>query len=620
MQPIEVVEADFEITLDDLLSDEVKYTQSIIELSSLIFEEDINSRLSIIALQMDGEDEFNVPLAKFLVNSIIIRPLVKFGHTENLKPDFFREEINAHTINKKIDWIATELFGKVDPQEINFCIAEVLRELSDLSIRANNRIGNTVNIYSILKAADNNPELMELINLDIPGGMQFFEIEEFIDAKLKRLVEILSTEDSCLKNMILCKSAVNQKQLGQTIMNVSLKPDLLGKVIPEPINTSFLRGMRNVEDYYIDSIGARKALVTNHRQVKDSGYLARKLALLVTNTTLDTESEDCGTKHGINLHIDCHKTFDRIVGRYTMEGGLIEESDYKEALGQDLTIRSPITCRGKNGICRTCYGALSELNKNLHVGILGTLLLSSQLTQLLLSSKHLLQTRSDKIDWPEEMFDAFIVDKDQLVPTGVVDSIQIHRDEIYEDDEELCIRKFTFKVLENGSEVTRVIHLTMPLFLSEEARLVVDDNESEVYDISLNGPSPFYFSMDNNELSKPLRMILDLIDKNEHLGLTDIHDIYSRFISLLNESNITIQSNHIEIVLRELTRNPTDIIHRPNFAEKIFPAYTVLRLPDAIYNSPHLSTSLSFERIKLQLQNPVTFRKVEKGMLDGMFI
>jgi hypothetical protein len=613
------IEVDYEITLEEMMSSIEGFKKSIEELLDIIFT-DIAERTNLIALQMDGQEDFYVPLGKFLVNSIIIKPLVKFKYTSNLHPEFFKEDINAHTITKKIDWVSKELFRKINPQEINFAIAEVLRELSDLSILANNRVGNTVNIYSILKAAENNDELMGLLNLEIPSGLQFHEIEEFIDDNLKHLVEILSKEDTCLRNMILCKSAINQKQLGQTIMNVSLKPDLVGKVISEPINTSFLRGMRHVEDYYIDSIGARKALVTNYKQVKDSGYLARKLALLVTNTTLDKDNEDCGAKHGITLHVDCHKTFERIVGRYTLKGEFVEESDYKTTLNQDITIRTPITCISKKGICRTCYGVLAELNKNLHVGILGTLILSSQLTQQLLSSKHLLQTRSDKIDWPEEMFDALIVDKDQLIPTGVVDSIQIHREDIYEDDEELCIRKFSFKVLDNGSEATRTIHLNIPLFLSEETRMITDETESDVYDISLSGPSPLYYSADNNELSKPLRMILDLIDKNEHLGLTDINDIYNRFITLLNESGIQIQSNHIEIILRELVRDPLDIIHRPDFSKKKFPNYLVMRLPDAIYNSPYLSTALSFERIKGAIQNPLTYKKTEKGMLDIMFI
>jgi hypothetical protein len=363
-------------------------------------------------------------------------------------------------------------------------------------------------------------------------------------------------------------------------------------------------------------------LVTNYKQVKTSGYLARKLALLTVDTLLDWNNEDCGTKHGVEVFIENESTFKRLIGRFTVDGNVVEDSDLDEAIGETVELRSPITCCGANGICRKCYGELAILNRELHVGILGVLILSSQITQMLLSTKHLLQTRSEKIDWPEDIFDIFIIDKDQMIPTGAVDAITISREDICDDEDDTYIRKFSFKFTTDNGTVIKEVESPLPLYLNDHVIKIIAEEDDELqWNINMSGVSPFYYSMENEELSKSLKMILDLIEKNEHLGLGhDINAIMNKFLQLLNESNIIIQSVHVELILRELLRSTTDILEKPNFSGKKFPEYVVLRLSEAILNSPTLSTSLSFQEIKKQIHDYGSFRRHETGMLDGLFV
>ena len=49
------------------------------------------------------------------------------------------------------------------------------------------------------------------------------------------------------------------------------------------------------------------------------------------------------------------------------------------------------------------------------------------------------------------------------------------------------------------------------------------------------------------------------------------------------------------------------------------PSYAVLKLKNAILQSPSITNSLAFERVKAQLTSPDTLRKFEKSAIDSLF-
>ena len=124
-----------------------------------------------------------------------------------------------------------------------------------------------------------------------------------------------------------------------------------------------------------------RAGVAIQRNIND---MTRKLSLLCMNTQLNPNNNDCGSTNYVKLNIDSKKTLNRLNGRYAIIDGneiLIKKSN-KELIGKDILLRSPITCCGHDGkICRKCYGELSKINDNIHVGVLGTQFLTEQQTQ-----------------------------------------------------------------------------------------------------------------------------------------------------------------------------------------------------------------------------------------------
>jgi len=86
-------------------------------------------------------------------------------------------------------------------------------------------------------------------------------------------------------------------------------------VIPVTITDNFLKGLSNLESYFINSKGTRKALTTNNRMTRRSGYLTRKLSLSNIDHYHDDTIEDCGTTHFLIFSVNNKAKLHQIIGR-----------------------------------------------------------------------------------------------------------------------------------------------------------------------------------------------------------------------------------------------------------------------------------------------------------------
>jgi len=168
-------------------------------------------------------------------------------------------------------------------------------------------------------------------------------------------------------------SAAQIRQLAG-MRGLMAKPD--GSIIETPITANFREGL-NVLQYFISTHGARKGLADTALKTANSGYLTRRLVdvaqdLVVTET-------DCGTTQGLAMAplVEGGDVVEglgeRVLGRVLAqsvskpgtqevlieEGTLLDEKLVRqlEAEGIDqLTVRSPITCETRYGVCSRCYG------------------------------------------------------------------------------------------------------------------------------------------------------------------------------------------------------------------------------------------------------------------------
>ena len=262
------------------------------------------------------------------------------------------------------------------------------------------RRGVTLNPFDIPRLAKKDPIFQETLNFQHDENETLVDIEakiqkqrDNLDLSIERL---MLDEGNSIRKLIGAESGINKNQLGEVIGVIGFKPDIRGRVITKPINTSFSKGLQSIDDYYTNAMGARKALITSKTQVRQSGYLNRKIMILTEDVRID-DVDDCGTREYITLEITSPKMLEFYIGRYyvtnaeTGEVSLITE-DSTHLVGKTILLRSPITCRMHNSsqdhVCRTCYGQLSTVNYGMNIGSIANLILTEPMTQKLLSTKH----------------------------------------------------------------------------------------------------------------------------------------------------------------------------------------------------------------------------------------
>jgi DNA-directed RNA polymerase subunit beta' len=184
--------------------------------------------------------------------------------------------------------------------------------------------------------------------------------------------------------------------------------DSLGRLVELPIRSNYRQGLTGFE-YFNSARGGRKGLIDTALKTADAGYLTRRLVDVAQEVLV--REEDCQTKDGLTLKKGDDTlltTFaERLVGRFAAHdvvvdgevfvsaGELISEEVAQKisaAEVEEVTIRSPLACETRYGICRKCYGvdlATDELVEiGAAVGIMAAQSIGEPGTQLTLRTRH----------------------------------------------------------------------------------------------------------------------------------------------------------------------------------------------------------------------------------------
>ena len=189
------------------------------------------------------------------------------------------------------------------------------------------------------------------------------------------------------------------------------KPD--GSIIETPIIANFREGL-DVLQYFISTHGARKGLADTALKTANSGYLTRRLVDVAQDMVVI--EDDCGSKEGIEVRAlieggeVVEQLQDRVLGRILAKpvvnpasgktvlpvGQMIDEVNTHELERNsidEVTVRSPITCQLKQGICARCYGRDlargSLVNMNEAIGVIAAQSIGEPGTQLTMRTFHI---------------------------------------------------------------------------------------------------------------------------------------------------------------------------------------------------------------------------------------
>ena len=198
---------------------------------------------------------------------------------------------------------------------------------------------------------------------------KIIEIWSKVKTKIEELVPKILPQDGSVFQIIDAGAKGSWSQPVQMAGMKGLVVNPSGQTIELPIKSSFKQGF-DILEYFISTHGGRKGLTDTALRTSSAGYLTRRL--VDASHEIIISEEDCKTEQGIILF---KKDSDeigqnfiyKILGRIIMEtienicskGEIIDWEKLDKIIAskiEKLTVRSPLTCESKKGICQKCYG------------------------------------------------------------------------------------------------------------------------------------------------------------------------------------------------------------------------------------------------------------------------
>ena len=335
---------------------------------------------------VDGEERsaiIDATYGRLIFNSKIPQDL---GYVDRSK-DPFSLEINFPTTSKKLKEIVDLTIKYHGFAEA----AAVLDNIKAMGYKYSTKSALSIAVYDMTippekkllldEASKRVDEITELYNWgELSDDERYDQVidvwNKTTDAVTDALIRNLDKYNSL--NMICTSGARGStKQMRQLAGMRGLMFATNGKTIEIPIKSNFREGLTMLE-YFMGAKGSRKSLSDTALRTADSGYLTRRLVDVSQDVIV--REEDCGAKTGIVVSdiisgsAVVEKLFDRLVGRYTVNDVVNEETgelivpantmideDMANAIVDagitQVEVRTILRCMAKRGVCVHCYGA-----------------------------------------------------------------------------------------------------------------------------------------------------------------------------------------------------------------------------------------------------------------------
>jgi len=586
----------------------------------------------------------------YIINLIMWRPILYIGRIqpkhivfeENMTRGVIRDYINKYIIDTQRSILSNT--------KINNLIDDTLAAIKFID-EFSMWIANTIDLESDVALMRKHPEVRDILNstmANIPIG----EVNSKSMELTNRLIGYITAEDSdhCMKDYLLAREGIKPKQYKEYAVNIGPKPDGRQGIFPAIIDGSFINGgLRTISDYFIESSAGRIAQILSKNNVGDSGHFARLLGINNSDTILHKDPNYiCNTRNYETVIIRNITMLNKFKHRYykLSENGVerkIVPEDDKDLIGRVIYLRSPITCASKSrgeGICYRCYGDLAYTNRDINAGKIAAEELSSILTQILLSAKHLLEAAVEEIKWPSKFRDVFDIDINVI---SIIEDLEekydivINHDAITaeneEDDFDFNEYLIDFKIQDKRGKLYDIatsdgskLYITKEFNEIIRTHIVINEDTIIIPTTELADLSLFVVKITNNELSKTLVKLQNIIDLAREIVQYDRNTILQAFIDTVIDGDLTLDAIHCEIIISNQIRSGDDILEFPNWElpglDNLNPKdkdYQILTLKQSLAKHPSLVVTLSFQDVSRQLYNPLSFIKHKTSLMDVFF-
>lgn len=511
---------------------------------------------------------------------------------------------------------------------------------------------NSLSLKDTVDLINQNKQFRDTLHYDFTSESLENVKKKSIELANQQINIIKESPQHGLQHSFRTNEGVNTKQYSEVAVNIGVKPNADGGVFDYVIPRSYMSGgVKDAVSYLIDEYNSRIAQILSKINVATSGHFARLLELNNVDSFLH-ENPDyvCRTANFIKRVIENENIlylYDMRYYRLHPRGQdiLLDADADKHLIGKTLYFKSPITCASKAhgyGICYRCYGELAKINRDINIGKIAAELLSSQLTQKLLSAKHLLEVMIIKMSWPDYFLNFFSInfnvisisdDLEDLNYKLIIIGGNIFSDDMVDEaemDDDFVQYVTTFSVqLPNGELYEISTDNNDEIYLSDEfAELILKtykniDNDTELIfdfkDLVKIESGLFWVRIKNNDLSSILDNAKRIINKGPITSSYNINGIVQDFTNTLIRGGIRLNSIHSELLISNQVRDADDPLSAPDWEIPNVP-YQIFALSSAIMNSPSLTATLQYQRISQILINPLTSKKKAKSHYDWYFM
>lgn len=612
----------------------------------------------------------HLSLPDYWFNLFMWAMILKTNHPILPKHIFWGDELKRKDLKQYVDANVLTLENKININivELNHIIADGFWYYSYIEKFAY-YLANTINNEDDIDLMRACPEFDELIHCSLKG----YPIEDVKNEGMKitnRAIELIKNSrkligyDHGLANSFKASEAINPRQYKEASLNIGTKPNGSGGVYPHLIDKNFKTGgVNDATSYFIESASARTAQIYSKNNVGESGDFARLVGLNNTDTILNPDPDfECLSQHFIKFEIKTRKHLSMIKHRCYRNSprGIDYYIDHNDLsmIGKTVYLHSPMTCSSNSsghGICRKCYGTLYYINRNINIGKIAAEILSSQLTQTLLSAKHLLETKIVSVKWSPEFKDWFDIDINTIKLSESLDEdidlkkwtmvidpedvqlVNEEEDAISYDDEgnEILsdiddsgvyneyITGFILKS-PDGDDIYCTSEDQTEMYISNELNQIIRKKASNTdgkVNIPLNNlvnSVLFYIKINNNEISKTMNDIINVINKSSVTEKMTKDEALQTIVDLIIDGNLSIDSVHLEVILSNQIVRPDDILQKPNWNDPNA-KYRMFTLNQALTNNPSVIISLLYKDLHRVLYNPLTFSKHAPSFFDLFF-
>lgn len=357
-----------------------------------------------------------------------------------------------------------------------------------------------------------------------------------------------------------------------------------------------------------------------------------KIVLLLARTlSMSTSVSDCGTRHLVSYDIKSKKHLQKLNGKYYKLNKddddllLVSSTRDKHLIGKTIYVRSAATCALGDHVCPKCVGATASTNYDIADGL--SAFESEEITkvvnQSILSTKHLLTTNSEVIEFNSDFYKFFTILGGEINPiindNKSIDNLEnyaiyINPEDIVKMEEQdydslynTCLGNGRFYIRDlskpDSEDILIQAEGEKEIFLSETALELMKKGKGLIHFKHLDDDVKlFEMVILNQELTKPLYDLMDLLNKQKVEEIDETIDSTSqKFLDLLIESGIAANVIAAELIINRLVRSVENEYDRPNFLKDDLEPYNIYTVSKALEKNKSPLIGLSFQNIKRQL-------------------